>query len=146
VLILQFGRQVFYEAFFTPNYQIFFSAYSRKFRGRNKSLLEGTIKPVGIASAGFLIMLFHQRSPGELLKTDMSTLLLASSAALLLLIYWLGRNYRKLLLEEITGQDLKSGRFSEIHSANPADLLSFISSYINNPEPGVKRLIYKALA
>ena len=50
-------RVAFFDAFFSPNFQIFFSSLPREIRGRAKLTIEGAVKPVAITGAGVWLMI-----------------------------------------------------------------------------------------
>lgn len=52
-VILGMGiRIAFFDAFFSPNFQLFFSSLPGEVRGRGKLLIEGIVKPVAMVVAG----------------------------------------------------------------------------------------------
>jgi len=49
-------RIAFFDAFFSPNFQLFFSGLARDVRGRGKLLIEGAIKPAAMMASGFVLL------------------------------------------------------------------------------------------
>lgn len=49
-------RIAFFDAFFSPNFQLFFSGLARDVRGRGKLLIEGAIKPAAMLASGFFLL------------------------------------------------------------------------------------------
>ncbi|MFH0920055.1 MAG: MFS transporter [Fibrobacterota bacterium] len=134
-------RQFLFESLFSSNYQIFFSAFTRKFRGKGKLLLEGLVKPLGVAAAGLFIVSL-QRSHGYFLA-------LAFLAALLtVLIIFLKREYSRILLQEevvLSGTGVMKLIKREISGKNKDKILSLISRAIDSQDYDLKRFSIKYL-
>jgi AAA family ATP:ADP antiporter len=54
-------RVAVFDAFFSPNFQLFFSSLPRELRGRAKLALEGVVKPVAICAAGLWLIIIAPR-------------------------------------------------------------------------------------
>lgn len=54
-------RIAFFDSFFSPNFQIFFSSLPHDIRGRGKLVIEGVIKPMAMVSASSWIFLVTPR-------------------------------------------------------------------------------------
>jgi AAA family ATP:ADP antiporter len=54
-------RVAVFDAFFSPNFQLFFSSLPRELRGRAKLTLEGVVKPIAILSAGLWLIIIAPR-------------------------------------------------------------------------------------
>ena len=134
-------RQFLFETLFSSNYQIFFSAFSRRFRGRGKLLLEGLVKPLGISAAGLVILIF-QFSAGY-------TIFLAVCAVLLaVLVYMLKTEYSRILLREeveIPKDDIMQLMKREISGKNRDKILSLISRAMDAQDYDLKRFSIKYL-
>lgn len=55
-------RLAFFDSFFTPNLQIFFSSLPQEIRGRGKVLVDGVVKPFAIIIAGLWIIIVSQKT------------------------------------------------------------------------------------
>jgi len=141
VVLFYVLRQFLFESLFSANYQIFFSAFTRKFRGKGKLLLEGLIKPVGVATAGLFIVSL-QRSHGYYLA------LAFFSALLTLLVVFLKREYSRILLQEevaLSGTGIMQLIKREISGKNKDKLLSLISKALDSQDYDLKRFSIKYL-
>jgi len=141
VIVFYILRQFLFESLFSSNYQIFFSAFSRKFRGRGKLILEGIVKPLAIASAGLLLMA----------KLDLSVhalVLAGCSLAMAILVIKLKKEYRIILLkEEFEAQkdDLRTMIKREISGKNNKKILSLILQAFDTQDFDLKRVVIKYL-
>ncbi|MBL8028987.1 MAG: hypothetical protein JNL74_21370, partial [Fibrobacteres bacterium] len=57
------ARIALFDAIYSPNFQIFFSALNKDIRGRGKILIEGVIKPFAILAAGLFILFLYKKYP-----------------------------------------------------------------------------------
>ncbi len=141
IVVFYVLRQFLFETLFSSNYQIFFSAFARRLRGKGKLLLEGIVKPLGVAAAG-LVILWLQYSPSY-------TLFLAICTALLgVLIYMLKKEYSRILLHEdieLPKDDLVSLMKTEISGKNRDKILSLISRAMDGQDYDLKRFSIKYL-
>jgi hypothetical protein len=134
-------RHFLFECLFSSNYQIFFSAFSRKMRGKGKLILEGVVKPLGIAFAGFLILLLKDSS-------FYTPVLVAASALLFLLIVALKKEWSRILLrEEVdTGSDnIRKLVKKEIGGKYKDKLLALMSQAIDSNDYDLKRVAIQYL-
>ncbi|MBL8028816.1 MAG: hypothetical protein JNL74_20495, partial [Fibrobacteres bacterium] len=134
-------RHFLFECLFSSNYQIFFSAFSRKMRGKGKLILEGIVKPLGIAGAGVFILLFKDSSV-------FIPLLAVGSSLLVFMIVELKREWSKLLLREeveIGSDDIRQLVKKEIGGQNRDKLLAIMSDALDSADYDLKRVAIQYL-
>lgn len=141
VVVLYVLRQFLFETLFSSNYQIFFSAFTRRFRGKGKLFLEGLVKPLGVAAAGLVILFFQ--------NGRCYTLLLAISSLVLgVLVYLLKKEYSRVLLREeieIPKDNIMALMKREISGKNRDKILSLISRAMDAQDYDLKRFSIKYL-
>jgi hypothetical protein len=142
VLVFYVLRQFLFESLFSSNYQIFFSAFNRKYLGRGKLLLEGIVKPLGIAAAGLFIGLGQGR-------TFYFSGLAVFAAILAILIFVLRREYSKVLVNEedhlLPSDEIMRMIKREISGKNKDKILSLISQALTSDDYDLKRVAIKYL-
>lgn len=141
VLVFFVLRQFLFEGLFSSNYQIFFSAFSKKFRGKGKLLLEGLVKPLGIACAGGVILLSGERPV-------YFAVLAAASGLLIWCIVLLKKEYSQILLREdfeIRKNDIMRMIKKEIAGKDQRKILGIISRALETRDFDLKRVLIKYL-
>jgi len=141
ILIFYVFRQFLFECLFSANYQVFFSAFSRKFRGKGKLLLEGFVKPLGIAFAGGVILFLSDR--------PMHYAFLAFCSLLLIVfIFLLRKEYSHILLREdvtLGKNDIMRLIKNEMSGKNQRKILSLITKALQSRDFDLKRMLIKYL-
>jgi hypothetical protein len=138
IIIFQFIRYFVFESIFSPNYQVIFSAFSKRFRGRAKLLMEGAVKPVAFIAAGLAAMFI----------TQASILFLAASAlciVCLILMIRLKTTYRKNILEEITGEEFRRNLLQEISGKDSENILFLGKKCLQSGDLDLKKFAIEAL-
>ncbi len=63
-VVMGVGMRIgFFDSFFSPNFQIFFSSLPQTIRGRGKLAIEGVVKPLAMVSASLWLLLVTNRMP-----------------------------------------------------------------------------------
>ena len=139
VVVLQFFRQLLFESFFSPNYQVFFSSLRKEIRGRAKVLLEGVVKPSAIFFSGALLYLVHD-DPGFLFPM-LLVFALASGAILLVL----RRQYLRSLLEGVVGDEGRQELIQKITDESRRNMLSLLNECARSSDLDLKRFAIAGL-
>lgn len=99
-VVLGMGTRVaFFDAFFSPNFQVFFSSLPQHVRGRGKFSIEGIIKPASIVFASFWLMLVISRISFTLNMIVLTTV----CGALIFQTFRIRRRYADSLIAYLAG-------------------------------------------
>jgi HEAT repeat protein len=92
-------RIAFFDSFFSPNFQIFFSSLPQQIRGRGKLTMEGVIKPCAMVLSGIWLMW-----AGKQLSLTIQAAILFIVALIAIFQTWRIKNqYAKSLTNYLTG-------------------------------------------
>jgi len=92
-------RVAFFDSFFSPNFQVFFSSLPQEIRGRGKLSIEGVVKPVAMVLAGIWMLAFVPVIP---LWLNVFVLFILAVAAILQTLR-LRASYTRSLAHYLTG-------------------------------------------
>jgi ATP/ADP translocase/HEAT repeat protein len=137
-------RIAFFDSFFSPNFQIFFSSLPKSIRGRGKLALEGVIKPLAIVMAGIWLGAAVPRLP---FHVQMGVLFIAS-ALLILQTFRLKRNYTQSLAHHLRSVTSKNTQWlSCVINNMPREtvFLDLLKEILNKEELGVKEYVIELL-
>ena len=137
-------RVAFFDAFFSPNFQLFFSSLPEQMRGRGKLLIEGIVKPVAMIIAGVWLMLIVP-------KLDMFVhmlLMVFVAAAAVVITIRLKRAYTATLTRYLSGYGRKRGSvlMRQFNLAGHTDVLAFLARKLDHEDFEVQRFIVELIA
>jgi HEAT repeat protein len=144
-IVLGVGTRIaFFDSFFSPNFQIFFSSLPKSIRGRGKLALEGVIKPLAIVGAGIWLGVVAPRVP---LHVQMGVLLIVS-LALIVQTLRLKRTYTQSLAHHLRSFSTRNTQWlSCVVNNMPREtiFLELLKDILNKEEHGVKEYIIELL-
>lgn len=137
-------RIAFFDSFFSPNFQIFFSSLPHDIRGRGKLVIEGVIKPLAMVSASGWIFLI---TPKLTFSNNMIVLLIASILMVFIAIR-LRSKYTESLTEYLGSFRTKIIQSDEIEMGSDIDLdtLPQIEARLRSEETEIKLFLVSQLA
>ncbi|MBD3344993.1 MAG: hypothetical protein GF401_08025 [Chitinivibrionales bacterium] len=137
-------RMAFFDSFFSPNFQIFFSSFPHNIRGRGKLLIEGAIKPVAIVLAGLWLLFV---APHIAFKYQM-IMLFGISCAMIFQTYTLKKNYSESLTRYLARYDKKDTQWlkSIIRQPKEESFLKLIRDILDKEDESLKRYAIELLA
>jgi AAA family ATP:ADP antiporter len=137
-------RIAFFDSFFSPNFQLFFSSLPRDVRGRGKITIEGVVKPLAIASAGLWLIFFSRHYA---LWINM-TVYLCFSAAMVVQTCLLKRKYTESIRNYLYKYSAR--KLSPHSSLTPIggrqDVLAILKNLYQTEPDDVKGFIVEVLA
>jgi HEAT repeat protein len=138
------ARVAFFDSFFSPNFQLFFSSLPQSIRGRGKFALEGIIKPAAIVSASLWLMFAVPR----LNFTINMAVLFAVSSLLVIQTFRIKKRYAGSLVRFLTGTRAGSDTFKRgmANIGTDSRMLEFFDHALDNEEPEIKYFIVKILS
>ncbi|MBN1757692.1 MAG: HEAT repeat domain-containing protein [Chitinispirillaceae bacterium] len=137
-------RVAFFDAFFSPNFQLFFSSLPKQLRGRGKLLIEGVVKPVAMIVAGCWLLWGVTR-----LSTHVHMIIMVGIAiAALFQTILLKKAYTKTLTRYLTGiSDGKRGMLLErFNFSGDEDILSFLVKQLDHEDFEVQKFLIEIIA
>jgi len=136
-------RTAFFDSFFSPNFQVFFSSLPHDVRGRGKIALEGVVKPLAIMVAGLWLLLIAARLP----FTVHMAILAFLSAAMIVQTLRIRKKYTESLTRNLIG--LKSQQLSKLFNvvdlAKGENFLSLLTGVLEREEYEIKTYIIDIL-
>ena len=144
-VVLGMGTRIaFFDSFFSPNYQIFFSSLPQNVRGRGKLSIEGVVKPLAMVSAGIWLFVAAPRIP----FTAQMLLLFVLSVVMISQTFRLKQKYTASLAYYLRG--FKSKNTQLLRTINRASketlFLDLAESVLQKEEPNVKAYVIDMLA
>ncbi len=137
-------RIAFFDSFFSPNFQIFFSSLPQNVRGRGKLSIEGVVKPAAMITAGVWLFLVAPRIPFLM----QISLLLFLSVIMVLQTRRLKQKYTASLAQYLRG--FKSKNTQLIRAINVSSketlFLDLVENVLKKEEPNVKAYVIDMLA
>lgn len=118
-------RIAFFDSFFSPNFQIFFSSLPRDIRGRGKLVIEGVVKPAAMVFASLWLLFITSKIP---FSVNM-TLLFVISVLMIFQTFRIRSKYTERLSQYLVGFKSRAS----LSFLNPAeitdskDIISFLS-------------------
>lgn len=137
-------RIAFFDSFFSPNFQIFFSSLPHDIRGRGKLVIEGVVKPLAMVSASSWIFLV---TPKLSFSNNMIVLLIASLLMVVVAIM-LRSKYTESLTEYLGSFRTKifENANAELENDINPDILPQISARLRCEETEIKLFLINQLA
>jgi len=143
-VVLGMGLRIaFFDSFFSPNFQIFFSSLPHEIRGRGKLALEGLIKPAAIICAGIWIIFVVPKLPFYLLML----IIFAFSVFLIIQTIRIKSKYTKSLISYLIG--FKTKRLPELFNIlsmpDAENFISILKKLLYEEEYEIKKFIIEIL-
>ncbi|MBD3320759.1 MAG: hypothetical protein GF350_06665 [Chitinivibrionales bacterium] len=137
-------RMAFFDSFFSPNFQVFFSSFPHNIRGRGKLLIEGAVKPVAIVLAGLWLLFV---APKLAFKYQM-VLMFAISVVMIVQTGTLKRNYSESLTRYLARYDKKDTQWLKSIIRQPKEeyFLKLIRDILDMEDESLKRYAIELLA
>jgi hypothetical protein len=137
-------RVAFFDSFFSPNFQVFFSSLPQEIRGRGKLSIEGVVKPAAIVAASVWILVAVPRLP---LAANMAVLLVVS-AAVVVQTFRIRSKYAQSLTAYLSGFRSKKlpSLFNLVDVPNAENFLSMLGTILEKEEYEIKKFIIEILA
>ncbi len=139
-ITFQFMRYVVFENAFSPVYQMFFAAISKKQRGRAKTIIEGIIKPFAIIIAGVMLILLKEYVGVILI------LIFILAAVMIWVVYQIRIAYMNGLVPNLRKGFETEAIITEIGSHYDQKILSLMREYSHSQSPDVRCLAVRILA
>lgn len=137
-------RVAFFDSFFSPNFQVFFSSLPQEVRGRGKLAIEGVIKPAAIIVAS-LWMLFVL--PAVPFSVTMG-ILFCVSAAVAVQTFRIRKKYAESLTAYLTGFRSRKlpALFNLVDIPDTENYLAMLGMILEKEEYEIKKFIIEILA
>jgi HEAT repeat protein len=137
-------RMAFFDSFFSPNFQIFFSSLSHDVRGRGKLAMEGVVKPLAIVCASLWLLLAAARLP----RGIAAAFLFYCAAGMIVQTFRIRKKYTESLARGLTGFKAKqlSKLFDFVDLAKEDNFLTTLSRILEKEEYEIKKYIIEILA
>lgn len=146
MIIIGMGiRMAFFDAFFSPNFQLFFSSLPEQMRGRGKLLIEGIVKPVAMNLAGVWLIVVVPKLD---LSVHMSLMVVLAVVALIVTIR-LKSAYAATLTRYLAGLSRSKGSSAfmrQFDLAGQSDVLAFLARKLEHEDFEVQRFIVELIA
>jgi HEAT repeat protein/ATP/ADP translocase len=137
-------RMAFFDSFFSPNFQVFFSSLPREIRGRGKLSIEGIVKPLAIVLAsGWIIFMSPHLSP------TINLLILSSVSILIIVLTWkLRTSYADSLIRFLSGITKKDATalFDSNLLSNDKKYTSYIKELLTKEDFEIRKFIVESIA
>lgn len=137
-------RVAFFDSFFSPNFQLFFSSLPQNLRGRGKLLIEGVVKPVAMVVAGCWLLWGVNH-----LSTHLHMgIMVAVAIAAVVQTVMLKKAYTKTLSRYLTGiTAVKRGELLErLEFSGDEDILSFLVKQLDHEDFEVQKYLIEIIA
>lgn len=137
-------RVAFFDSFFSPNFQVFFSSLPQDIRGRGKLALEGVVKPAAMVMASIWIIVVAPRIPFALYMS----VLFVASAALIVQAFRIRGKYAQSLTSYLSGFKSRNlpSLFNLVEIPNAENFLTMLGSILEKEEYEIKKFIIEILA
>ncbi|HEX2958985.1 MAG TPA: hypothetical protein VHO70_19275, partial [Chitinispirillaceae bacterium] len=136
-------RIAFFDSFFSPNFQIFFSSLPQQIRGRGKLTMEGVIKPCAMVLTGVWLMWADKQ-----LSLVMQSTFLLSIGMIVTWKAWCIRNrYAESLTSYLTGfSGVKASGLLPGEFNSSSEVIRKLGERLNNGEYEIKKCIIELIA
>ena len=136
-------RIAFFDSFFSPNFQIFFSGLPQAARGRGKLSIEGMVKPFAMVCASVWLIAIAPRLP---LGVSMAVLFYCS-IGMLIQTFRIRKKYTESLARGLTGYKSKklSALFNFVDLAKEENFLATLAKILEKEEYEIKKYIIEIL-
>ena len=144
-VILGMGlRASFFDAFFSPNFQVFFSSLPKNLRGKGKLFIEGAVKPCAIITASLWLFFVV---PHVSFGCSMF-MLFCVSAVMIAQTVRIRKKYTESLTRSLTGIRSKQvvQLLSFVDLAKEENLLTALSRIIDKEDIEIKKYVIGILA
>lgn len=137
-------RVAFFDSFFSPNFQIFFSSLPQEIRGRGKLSIEGVVKPAAIVCASLWLLLVAPHIP---FGVSMAFLFVISGGVLLQ-TFNIRKKYTQSLTAYLTGFRSKKLPllFNLVEVPDAENFVAMLGGVLAKEEYEIKRFIIEILA
>jgi HEAT repeat protein len=137
-------RVAFFDSFFSPNFQIFFSSLPQEIRGRGKLSIEGVIKPAAIVCASLWLLLAAPHIPFGI---NMAFLFVISGGVLLQ-TFNIRKKYTQSLTAFLTGFRSKKlpALFNLVEVPDAENFVAMLGGILEKEEYEIKKFIIEILA
>jgi hypothetical protein len=137
-------RVAFFDSFFSPNFQVFFSSLPQEVRGRGKLALEGIIKPAAIIFASVWMLAVLPVVP---FSVSMAVLFCAS-AAVVAQTFRIRKKYAQSLTAYLTGFRSKKlpALFNLVDVPDSESYPGMLAMILEKEEYEIKKFIIEILA
>jgi hypothetical protein len=137
-------RAAFFDAFFSPNFQVFFSSLSKDIRGRGKLSIEGVVKPCAIIAASLWLLFAAPKIP----LGWFMFLLFACSVLMIVQTLRIRKKYTESLTLSLTGKKMKQAirLFDFVDLAKEENFLTALSRALEKEDYEIKHYVIGILA
>jgi hypothetical protein len=137
------ARIALFDAVYSPNFQIFFSALNKDIRGRGKILIEGVIKPFAILAAGLFILFIYKQYP-----TGATILLFCFAIFLVVLCVFMRKSYTQSIARSLG--DGREERLKEMllssSGGHEDNTLPLLKDFLDDQDPEIADFATSSLA
>lgn len=136
-------RIAFFDSFFSPNFQIFFSSLPHDIRGRGKLVIEGVVKPAAMMFASIWLLTVAGRIP---FSVNMM-ILLVISGIMIFQTFRIKSKYTERLAHYLVGFESRASLsiFNTSEITGSKDILTFLSEKLVNEAYEIKCYIIEVL-
>jgi HEAT repeat protein len=143
-IVLGMGMRVaFFDSFFSPNFQTFFSSLPQEIRGRGKLSIEGVVKPAAIISAGIWLIFIV---PHLTFAVNMAVLFFLS-VGVVVQTFRIRSKYAQSLTAYLTGFKTKKmpALFNLVNIPDSENFLAILGTILEKEEFEIKKFIIDIL-
>jgi HEAT repeats len=143
-VVLGMGLRVaFFDSFFSPNFQVFFSSLPHDVRGRGKLSIEGVVKPLAIVCASIWLLFVAPMLP---FGVSMA-ILFYCSVGMFIQTFRIRKKYAESLSRNLTGFKSKrlSTLFNFVDLAKEENFLTTLSRALEKEEYEIKKYMIEIL-
>ena len=143
-VVLGMGLRVaFFDSFFSPNFQVFFSSLPHDVRGRGKLSIEGVIKPLAIVCASVWLLFVAPLLPFGVAMA----ILFYCSVGMFIQTFRIRKKYAESLARNLTGYKSKqlSKLFNFVDLAKEENFLTTLSRVLEKEEYEIKKYMIEIL-
>jgi ATP/ADP translocase len=137
-------RVAFFDSFFSPNFQVFFSSLPQEVRGRGKLAIEGVIKPAAIIFASIMMLVVLPVVPFSVTMA----LLFCVSGGVLAQTFRIRKKYAQSLTAYLTGFRSKKlpALFNLVDIPDTENFVGMLAMILEKEEYEIKKFIIEILA
>lgn len=134
-------RIAFFDSFFSPNFQIFFSSLPQDIRGRGKLVIEGVVKPSAMVFASLWLILVTSK-----ISFSINMLILfCISLVMILQTFRIKSKYTESLTQYLRTFKSRLSFFDQSEILSSGDILSFLLQKLRNESYEIKCYIVEVL-
>lgn len=137
-------RVAFFDSFFSPNFQVFFSSLPQEVRGRGKLAMEGVVKPAAIIFASVVMIWVLPVVPSSVTMA----LLFCVAGGVLVQTFRIRKKYAQSLTAYLTGFRSKKlpALFNLVDIPDVENLVGMLGMILDREEYEIKKFIIQILA